>query len=398
MRIKNLFVPIFVVSMFALAQTKIKTETQTTITTETQTKVAVVHEEQRRPMVHRRVALVVQDHADRNIVKDIPKLALSDALAAKLSGRGLQVINPYNAYGVNQNRSVAGEALPRTSVIELSRRLGAEGIVTASVIEFYDNPIGSAQRPFGHQYSIRISFNLADVGTGATICGENMKVLSPKYTNEQVMLRRQEYIGELIYAAAEKCADKLVEAVIAQNWQPTPPPPKKQKPRPAPQVPLPEGTILDHKIDALVHKMLSNPQFIRNYEESKARQNMRLPIVVLGGIENKTGNPLFNVHLEAASERFRVRLFNTKLFEPKDDSILVALAKRITNSGNSPLENGEIMSALKQHGSPDFFVAGDLKLLTDLDGISYFKLRLAIHSLLTGKIIWEEIETFNLKI
>ncbi|MBO4229485.1 MAG: hypothetical protein J5938_03940, partial [Clostridia bacterium] len=59
------------------------------------------------------------------------------------------------------------------------------------------------------------------------------------------------------------------------------------------------------------------------------------------------------------------------------------------------LEDGDIMGALKRHGSPDFFVTGELRLLTDLDGIRYYKLRLAIHSLQTGKILWEGIDTFN---
>ena len=81
----------------------------------------------------------------------------------------------------------------------------------------------------------------------------------------------------------------------------------------------------------------------------------------------------------------------------KDDGVLVALAKRIVASGNSPLEDGEIMSALKQHGSPEFFVVGDFKSLTDLDGIDYYKFRISIHSLSNGKIVWEGIETFNRK-
>ena len=141
--------------------------------------------------------------------------------------------------------------------------------------------------------------------------------------------------------------------------------------------------------------MLLNPQFVKNYDENKARQDERLPIVVLGGIENKSGNAELKDLIESAGERFRVKLFNSKLFEVKDDGVLVALAKRIVASGNSPLEDGELMSALKQHGSPDFFVVGDLKRMTDLDGVSYYKLRLAIHSLATGKIVWEGIETFN---
>ncbi len=331
----------------------------------------------------RKVALVVQNHAAPGA--NIPMMALTDALTAKLSGRGFQVINPYNSIGINQNRNVLGEKTPPASAMELARRLRADGAITASVIEFLDSPIGTP--PILHQYSVRISLNLADAQTGATVCGETIKMKSSKYTNNQVRQSRQEYLGDLMFAAAEECANRLEEKANAANWQPTPPPPR--------HLPPPPGTSLDHKVDVLVREMLLNPQFVKNYEESKAKLDGRLPIVVIGGIDNKSGNTNLNDLIEAAGERFRVRLFNSKLFEVKDDGVLVALARRIVASGNSPLEDGEIMGALKQHGSPDFFVAGDLKRLTDLDGIGYYKLRLAIHSLSTGKIVWEGIETFN---
>ena len=333
----------------------------------------------------RRVALVVQNHAAPGA--NIPMMALTDALTAKLSGRGFQVINPYNSIGINQNRNALGEKTPPISAMQLARKLNADGAVTASVIEFLDSPIGTP--PILHQYSVRISLNLADAQTGAAVCGETIKMESPRYTNNQVRQSRQEYLGDLMFAAAEECANRLEEKAYAVNWQPAPPP---QRP-----LPPPPGTSLDHKVDALVREMLLNPQFVKNYDEIKAKLDGRLPIVVIGGIDNKSGNTNLNDLIEAAGERFRVKLFNSKLFEVKDDGVLVSLAKRIVASGNSPLEDGEIMGALKQHGSPDFFVVGDLRRLTDLDGVGYYKLRLAIHNLLTGKIVWEGIETFNTK-
>ena len=337
------------------------------------------------PATPMKVALIVQNHIPAKV--GIPMMALTDALTAKLSGRGFQVINPYNAVGKNQNRNALGEKTPDLSAIKLARQLRADGAITASVIEFLDSTIGTP--PILHQYSIRISLNLADAQTGAAICGETIKLKSPKYTNNQVKTNRQEYLSDLMYAAAEECAAKLEANPAVKNWMPEPPPD-----RPAPP---PPGTSLDHKVDSLVQEMLINPQFVKNYEESKAKQGDRLPIAVIGGVENKSGNADLNDLIEAAGERFRVKLFNSKLFEVKDDGVLVALAKRIVASGNSPLEDGEIMGALKQHGSPDFFVAGDLKRLTDLDGIGYYKLRLALHSLSTGKIVWEGIETFKTK-
>ncbi|MBQ7177455.1 MAG: hypothetical protein IJS08_08580 [Victivallales bacterium] len=334
-------------------------------------------------METRRIALVVQNHA--SLGAEVPMMALTDALTAKLSGRGFQVINPYNVVGVNQNRNVAGEKTPEISTLELARGVGAEGVLTASVLDFLDTTLGTP--PVLHQYVVRISISLADAGTGAAICGETIKRKSPKYTNNQVAQNSQEYLGDLVHATAEECAERLEANPAVLAWKPAP--------IPVPPMPRPPSTSLDSRVDVLIREMLANPQFARNYEEGKARQEGRLPVVVLGGIENKSGNAALNDLIEAAGEHFRVKLFNSKLFEVKDDGVLVALAKRIVASGNSPLEDGELMGNLKQHGSPEFFVVGDLKRLTDLDGIGYYKLRLAIHSLATGKIVWEGIETFN---
>ncbi|MBR6374569.1 MAG: hypothetical protein IKS20_15450 [Victivallales bacterium] len=380
---KTLIALVVGAALIASAQTKVTTEMQTTVSTTT-TKVAA--EVEQKALAQRKVALVVQNHAHG---ADIPMGALTDALTAKLSGRGFQVINPYNAIGVNQNRSVAGEPMPAASAQKLALGLGAEGLVTASVFELLDSTIGTPV--VLHQYSVRISISLADAVTGATVCGETVKKISPKYTNNQVAQNRLEYLGDLLYAAAEECAAKLEANPAVRAWRPTPPPPPPQ-----PSKPQPPATSLDRKVDALVHAMLLNPQFVKNYEGCRERLGGRLPIVVIGGIENKSGNDGLDGLIEAAGERFRVMLFNSKLFEVKDDGVLVALAKRIVGSGNSPLEDGELMGALKQHGSPDFFVAGDLRRLTDLDGVGYYKLRIAIHSLANGRIVWEEIETFKI--
>ena len=51
------------------------------------------------------------------------------------------------------------------------------------------------------------------------------------------------------------------------------------------------------------------------------------------------------------------------------------------------------MSALKAHGSPDFFVLGDLRHFRDSKERHTYRLRLAFHNLATGKIVWEGILT-----
>ena len=334
----------------------------------------------------RRVALVVQNHAGQGA--SIPFMALTDALTATLSGRGFRVVNPYNSVGVNQNRTAAGEKTPEVPTMELARQLKAEGAITASVVEFLDSTLGTP--PVLHQYSIRISISLADAQTGAAVCGETIKVKSPKYTNNQVAQNKQEYLGDLMFAAAEECAERLKSNPAVKVWRPTPPPP----PKPLPPPPEPKRPVFDKIVDKLSAEMLSSPQFVKNYEEQKEKGE-RLPIAVIGGMENEAGRPEFDAGLKAAGERFRKKLFDSKLFDVKDDAILVSLAKRIVASGNSATENGDLMEELKQHGSPDFFVVGNLAHFADLDGTGYYKFRVTMHSLRTGKIAWEGIETIT---
>ena len=175
------------------------------------------------------VVLVVQNHAPLGVT--IPMMALSDALTAKLSDHGFQVINPYNSVGVNQNRNVLGEKTPEVSAMELARKLKADGAIMASVLEFRELLHGSSPAEY-RQYSVRITLNLADAQTGAAVCGETIKCKSPKYTKSQVAKNKQEYLGDLMFSAAEECAERLKNNQSVKNWKPTPPPPPKPLPPP----------------------------------------------------------------------------------------------------------------------------------------------------------------------
>lgn len=342
----------------------------------------------------RRVALVVQNHAAPG--SGIPVMALTDALTAQLSGLGLQVINPYNSVGVNQNRNMFGERTPPVSAMALARQLGAHGAITASVIEFNDIPIGNPA--FLHQYSMRITLNLADAQTGAAVCGETVKVTSPKYTNNQVAQKRQEYLGDLMHTAAATCAEKLLNNPNVLKWTPTPPrPPLPPPPPPAdPQLILSE---VDGAVQKLVAAMRINPIFRSNYDKAQ-REVDRVPLVIVGGLVDLTDGKsptadLANL-LGAASQNLRMTLVNSALFDAKDDALVTTITKRIIANGNSPLEDGELMAALKQHGSPDFYMVGDLRYF-DEPRVRIYRFRLALHNLHTGKIVWEGTETIEKK-
>lgn len=341
----------------------------------------------------RKVALVVQNHAAPG--SGIPVMALTDALTAQLSGRGLQVINPYNSIGVNQNRDMFGEKTPYVSAMALARQLRAHGAITASIVEFNDVLVGNPA--FLHQYSMRITLNLADAQTGAAVCGETVKVTSPRYTNNQVAQNRQEYLGDLMHTAAATCAEKLLNNSNVLKWTPTPPPPPRPRlpPPPPPADPQLILSEVDGAVQKLVTAMRTNPIFRSNYDKAQKEVD-RVPLVIVGGLVDLTGGKsptadLGNL-LGAASQNLRMTLVNSALFDAKDDALVTTITKRIIANGNSPLEDGELMSALKQHGSPDFYIVGDLRYF-DEPRARIYRFRLALHNLHTGKIVWEGTET-----
>ena len=338
-----------------------------------------------------KVALIVQNHAAPGT--GIPVMALTDALTQQLSGRGFQVINPYNSIGENQNRNALGEKTPRVSAMELARQLRADGAITASVIEFLDTPLDTPTTL--HQFSMRISLNLADAWTGATVCGDMVEIKSPKYTNNQVVQKRHKLLGDIMFAGAAECAERLQNNPNVRSWTPTTPPP------PMPPPPPPQLTLSD--VDGVVQKMVAtmrmSPVFRTNYDAVQ-KEIERSPLVIVGGLVDLTKgkSPTDDVGnlLGAASQSVRMSLVNSSLFDAKDDALVTTITKRIIENGNSPLEDGELMSALKQHGSPDFYMVGDLRFFDEPGALSY-RFRLALHNLHTGKIIWEGTETITKK-
>ena len=378
---------------------------------------AIATESKSPPASAHKVALIVQNHCAPGA--GIPMMALTDALTARLSGKGLQVINPYNAVGENENRTVAGEKLPKMSAIELAQGLEADGVITASVIEFLDTTIGNP--PVLHQYVVRLAFSLADASTGATVCGETIKVKSRQYTISQDRANRLEYLGDLMYSAADKCADLLVEKAI--DWHPAPLPmpvvsnipekencgdtldlghkaPKSPRDKLKPDNGIPrtaDFTMSDFDVmfGSLVKAMLVHSRFRENYETAQTEKG-GLPIVIVGSVTNKSDGAASQSYgdlLRAIPDTLRIELFNSNLFDVKDDELSMSLAQRILSSDKSPVEDGELMSALKQHGSPDFVIVGDIRLFVDHGRRKTCLVHLALHSLKTGKVVWDGKKT-----
>lgn len=338
------------------------------------------------PGARRKVALVVQNHCVP--LAGVPMMALTDALSAKLTGASLRVVNPHNAIGFGQNTTAAGEEMPEESVVELARELGADGIVTASVTEFLESSYGGTAWDF----SARVTLNLADAGSGAGVCGASVKARTQKYTANQVEANRLEYLGDLLHTAVDACADKLLADPAISEWEPEPIPEDAILPvRLRPGEPL-SVSAMDAILRKLLEEMRTSPLFRANYDGAHAEMGRR-PVAIVGGITDKTGEGLSDV-LEAAGQGLRVSLAESGLFETKDDGMMVTFADRIIASGNSPLEDPGLMAALKQHGSPDFYVEGDVHAFQGRPYGSY-RVRLSVHSLHNGKIVWEGIQNIR---
>ena len=149
---------------------------------------------------------------------------------------------------------------------------------------------------------------------------------------------------------------------------------------------------LESSAQALMQKMLASPQFSRNYSAAKASKGGGLPIVVIGNIANKTTERIQG-RLDSVGDTIRTALYDGGLFEVKDDEAGSAILSRITHGADGGLEDGSLVQSAGTHESPDFIVLGDFRHFSDVGGYHSYKLRLAIHSLKTGKVVWEGVRT-----
>ena len=148
---------------------------------------------------------------------------------------------------------------------------------------------------------------------------------------------------------------------------------------------------LETAVQSMMSKMRGNPRFSENYNAAKKAKGT-LPIVVLGNIENKTADRIQG-RLDAMRDTIRTSLFDTGLLEIKDDEASEAIRSRIIRGADSELETSALVQTLGKQDAPDFILLGDIRHFTDVGGYHTYRLRLAIHSMITGKIIWEGIQT-----
>jgi len=149
---------------------------------------------------------------------------------------------------------------------------------------------------------------------------------------------------------------------------------------------------LESSAGALMQKMLVSSQFLKNYNVAKSVKGGTLPIAVIGNIANKTTERIQG-RLVAVGDAVRSALFNSGLFEVKDDDASGSITSRILRGADGGLEDGAPVQAIGTHESPDFMILGDFRHFSDVGSYHTYRLRLAIHNLKTGKIVWEGIQT-----
>ncbi len=153
-------------------------------------------------------------------------------------------------------------------------------------------------------------------------------------------------------------------------------------------MPAPSNVDVDSAVQSLMSQMLGHPRFKENYNVAKKAKNGELPIVVLVNIENMT-NDRMSERLGALRDSVRLVFYNTGLFEVMADEGTIR-TKVVRGAGGGmadPVQNSN------KRDSPDLIVSGDIRHFSDAGGYHTYRLRLAIHSLSTGKVIWEGVQT-----
>lgn len=169
--------------------------------------------------------------------------------------------------------------------------------------------------------------------------------------------------------------------------QPAPLPPDTYVPgEPAP------ATIydLERLVLNMMEKLNGNVRFFEEYGRIKEKKNGALPCIVVGLLENKTTVEV-RPQLRAARDSIDEWLYNSNLFDLRNDDNSIKLASEIYKevTGGSVVEDQDFGT-----NSLDVFLCGDLREFPgeSRGRIGYYRLRIAMVNLHTGKTLWESTQ------
>ena len=157
--------------------------------------------------------------------------------------------------------------------------------------------------------------------------------------------------------------------------------------------PPPERCDIETSVQILMENMRRHSQFTKNYNAVKAAKGA-MPIVCQSPIVNKTPRAEVRSIGRAVDDLVRVALFDTGIFEVKDDNAVDMILSRIVWGADGGIENvSALMNAVGEHDAPDFIVSGDIRESLISQGQLTYQLRLAVYNLKTGKVVWEGIQS-----
>ena len=147
----------------------------------------------------------------------------------------------------------------------------------------------------------------------------------------------------------------------------------------------------------LMEQMRSNSRFSEEYSAATnalqhASPPKRRPMIVVAFLENRTTQRVQG-RLDAVRDTIASSLFNSGLFDVKDDEATAKILGRIVRGVDGGMEKGTLLQTIGERDAPDFMLTGEFRHFEDFGGVHTYRLALAIHSLKTGQTIWQGIQT-----
>jgi hypothetical protein len=147
----------------------------------------------------------------------------------------------------------------------------------------------------------------------------------------------------------------------------------------------------------LMEQMRSSPRFSEEYSAvinalQHASPPKRRPMIVVAFLENRTTQRVQG-RLDAVRDTIAASLFNSGIFDVKDDEATAKILGRIVRGVDGGMEKGTLLQTIGERDALDFMLTGELRHFEDFGGVHTYRLSLAIHSLKTGRTIWQGIQT-----
>lgn len=161
-----------------------------------------------------KAVLVVQNHASDEYRK--PLSNIGTRLSVALSGTGLfEIIDPNDVVGEYQNRGVWGESIPLSSATRLAEHIGAQALITASIDDV--SPVSTAG--VVQQLSLTMTLQAKRVPSGASVAGEEVTVLSRKYTMAEFRTNAGAIYSQIVSQLCRETVARFLPKMAKVAWR-----------------------------------------------------------------------------------------------------------------------------------------------------------------------------------